>query len=108
MSQVDDINMQSMNIILHAGNSHDYFNEAMNLAEKGDFEKVDELLKKADEELVEAHRIQTKMIQDAIEEEDPNMTVLFIHAQDTLMTIQTESHLTKRLISLYSKLNSKE
>ena len=108
MSQVDDMNMQSMNIILHAGNSHDFFVQAVDAVEKGNYEEVDSLMDQAQEEMVEAHRIQTKMIQDAIEEEDPNMTVLFIHAQDTLMTIQTEFHLTKRIISLYKRLDGKE
>lgn len=108
MSQIEDMNTRSMNIILHAGDARVDYTEALDKAEKGDFEGVDALTEKANQEIIEAHRIQTRMIQDAIEEDDPDMTVLFIHAQDTLMTIKTEFAMTKRMIDLYKKLSSKE
>ena len=63
-------------------------------------------MKKGFDKLTEAHKIQTKMIQSAIEEDQPQLPVLFIHAQDTMMTIQSEYRIMKRMINLYRRIQS--
>lgn len=107
-NHIDVLNQSSMNIILHAGNARDFYQEALDQAEAGSVASCGELLEKANEEIVEAHRLQTRLIQDAIEQEHPDVTVLFIHAQDTVMTVDSEFRLVKRLISLYEKMYAKE
>ena len=103
-SHIDELNQSSMRIILHAGNARDFYQEALDRAEAGDLLPCEELVEKAEREIVEAHKLQTCLIQEAIEQEHPNITVLFIHAQDTVMTVDSEFRMVKRLISLYRKL----
>lgn len=93
-----------MTIILYAGNAQDFCSQALNQAEKGNFTDCDELLAKAKEEIVKAHRIQTKIIQDAINKNSDETTVLFVHAQDTMMSANSEFKLTKYLIRIYKKI----
>ena len=101
---IEELNSSSMQIILHAGNARELYNEALDQAEAGMESAVGSLLDAAEQEVVCAHRIQTRLIQGAIEQEHPDMTVLFIHAQDTLMSVDSEYRLVKRLIKLYGKL----
>lgn len=107
-NHIDALNQSSMNIILHAGNARDFYNEALDSAETGQLNSCEELLKKASEEINEAHRIQTRLIQEAIEQEHPDMTVLFIHAQDTLMTVDSEFRIVNRIMNLYKKMYAEE
>lgn len=104
---IDKLNLSSMNIILSAGNARDFYNEALDHAETGEMEGCEELMKMAEKEITKAHKIQTRMIQNAIEQEHPDMTVLFIHAQDTLMTVDSEFRMAKRMATLYQKLNQR-
>ena len=83
----DNRNAQSMQIILHAGNAREAYTKALDLAESGNFCDADSLLKEAETELTQAHRLQTRILQDAIEEDDPCIPILLIHAQDTMMSI---------------------
>lgn len=108
VSHIDELNQSSMNIILHAGNARDFYQEALDLAEAGNLDSCEELMKKANAEIVEAHRLQTHLIQDAIEQEHPDITVLFIHAQDTVMTVDSELRMVKRLMNLYQKMYTQE
>ena len=101
---LDTVNNLSMQIILYSGDAHELFEEALNEAGSGKFEECEKKMKEGFGKLTEAHKVQTKMIQDAIEEEDPKMPVLFIHAQDTMMTIQSEYRMAKRIVDLYKKV----
>ena len=50
-------------------------------------EKVKEILAVARENITKAHRLQTEVIQNTVMNENQRLTMLFIHSQDTLMTI---------------------
>ena len=104
----DNRNAQSMQIILHAGNAREAYTKALDLAESGNFCDADSLLKEAETELTQAHRLQTRILQDAIEEDDPCIPILLIHAQDTMMSIDSEYRMACRFISLYRNLNTTE
>ena len=97
----ETINLASMNMILHAGNARELYNQSMDLVEAGNFSEGEALLAKAEREITEAHKIQTRLLQDAIEEEQPVITVLMVHAQDTIMAVDSEIRLIRRLQKLY-------
>ncbi|TFJ91263.1 PTS lactose/cellobiose transporter subunit IIA [Lentibacillus salicampi] len=93
----------SMNIILHAGNAKGYLHESLQLAKNGEFEQIDSKIKQATEELLNAHKIQTKFIQEDAEETMENIPVILVHAQDHLMTVMSEKQLIIELIEMYRK-----
>ena len=101
------LNETAMQIILHAGNGRNKVHKAIRLAlddqEGTKREEVDQLLKEGREEINEAHRAQTKIMQEFIE---ANMapTILFAHAQDTLMTIIAEKNMAKYIVELNYKM----
>jgi len=104
----EELNQSAMQIIMLAGDGRSMLTEAVkaSLAETSR-EEVDEKMKLAKEKIVEAHRIQTQMIQNTIEDEELQTTLLFSHAQDTLMTIYSELNMTGYIIDMYRNLSDK-
>ena len=93
----------TMEIILQAGDARVLITKAMECVADGDYEQAEKLMKQANEKLVAAHRIQTKKLQEEAEGENPKYSVLFTHAQDTLMTINSEYNISKNLINIFKK-----
>jgi PTS system cellobiose-specific IIA component len=81
-----DTNEQAiMNIIVHGGDARSSCLKAVRCARIGQFAEAEVLLKRADENLIKAHAIQTRLIQDEIRGEKNEITLLMVHAQDHLM-----------------------
>lgn len=97
----------SMQIILHAGNARTIACKALEFAASGNTSKARELVDEAHEELLRAHHIHTNRIQSEAAGNSQEYTLLFAHAQDTLMTITSDITLTKRLIDAFEIYNSR-
>ena len=69
---------------------------------------TEELLKKASAELVEAHKAQTSVLQNEAEGDSVPMTVLFSHAQDTLMTVESEQYMISILYQCLKNMKKGE
>lgn len=93
---LEKLNENSMQIILHAGDARLMVEQAFKSFKEKDAVNFYKVLDEANEKIVEAHRIQTRCIQDQIELEENIYSILFSHAQDTLMTVKTEYELTKK------------
>ena len=96
-----DINMVAMNVILNAGDARVEVKRAYELVAAGDVEGAREAIASADEKIVAAHHIQTEDIQAAIRGEKQEYSLLFAHAQDTLMTIYSEIIVAKQLLGVF-------
>ena len=104
----EDLNQAAMQIIMGAGNGRNLLTEAINDTLAGAKDAaVDEKLKVAKEKIVAAHRIQTDIIQGSIEEDELQTTLLFSHAQDTLMTVYSEQNTMTSMIMMYRELLKK-
>lgn len=102
---IEQLNSAAIQIILHAGDCRNLLNEAINdLLDDKSEEEVKDKITQAKKEITKAHVIQTDMIQSSINEEELQTTLLFTHAQDTLMTINSEVNLVQSMIRLYRKL----
>lgn len=99
-----DLNKLAMEIILYAGDCRNLVDEAFKAAGNGeDFETINELFNQARCKMTKAHKLQTDVIQNTILNEKQEMTMLFIHAQDTLMTINSELFISENVLQLYCK-----
>ena len=98
----DQLNEVAMQIIMHAGDGRDKINKALIALETGfDFDTFERLMEEGHEDIVKAHRQQTEVIQSTVEDDNVEGTLLFAHAQDTLMTINSEYNLAKHIGKLY-------
>lgn len=105
---MDEKTIQSaMTIILNAGDARVECKKALDAIALGDFEKADEHMKEAHKKITIAHREQTDAIQDETRGEKKEYCLLFSHAQDTLMTINSEINIAKQMINIFRSYNER-
>ena len=92
-----------MEIIVNAGQSRSLCFEALHAARQGNLDEAKSLLREADGYARQAHKVQTKLIeQDAGEARQP-MTLIMVHAQDHLMNSLLARELSEEIIHLYQR-----
>lgn len=94
-----------MEIIAHAGDARSKAMEAIQLANRNEFKKAKETMEIANNQLVEAHNNQTKLLQAEANGEDVKVTLLMIHAQDHLMNAMTVRDLATEIIKQYEVIH---
>lgn len=97
----------AMEIILNAGDARLHIAEAIGAMAENHFELASEKLKLAQKEMSKAHGIQTDMIQGEARGEKLDYSLLFSHAQDTLMTINSELNLTKQMYKVFEAFEAR-
>lgn len=100
----EKLEMIVFDIVNSAGTAKGLAYEALTEAEKGNYVKSEELLKESDKMLLEAHNIQTEIIQNEINGENLEVSVLFVHAQDHLMTAIEAKSLIECMIKMHKKI----
>lgn len=91
----------AMEIILYAGDARLLISEALIAIAGNDYQTANGKIKAAQKKMTEAHRIQTDMIQGEARGENIEYSLLLAHAQDTLMTINSELNLSKQLYKVF-------
>ncbi len=97
----------SMSIIMKAGDARLLITEALNEISAEDYETAAGKIKDAQKMMTEAHSIQTDMIQGEARGEKMEYSLIFAHAQDTLMTINSELVLAKQLYKVFESLENR-
>lgn len=103
----EQIELIIFEIISTGGTAKGLAYEALAAAENGDFEEAEKLLKEADEALNQAHKVQTDIIQAEARGENTEVSVLFVHAQDHLMTAIEARNLIEKMIKMYKIIDTK-
>jgi PTS system cellobiose-specific IIA component len=107
IADADTMNSTALEMIMHAGDARLFISRALKSAAEGDLASVDESLDGAKKELACAHGLQTEIIQSEGEGKKHEHTLLFIHAQDTLMTIYSEMNLVRQLKAVFARYEDK-
>ena len=97
----------AMEIILHAGDARTQGKEALEAGASFDLTVAHERMAEAHSEITRAHRVQTDAIQGEARGEELPYSLLFTHAQDTLMTINSEIVLAKQIISVFEAYDAR-
>lgn len=97
----------AMQIIMHAGDARIKITEALKMAKKFDFEKAEEEMKEAKREITLAHNSQTEIIQNEASGISYGFSLLFAHAQDTLMTINSEVRMAEEMIDILKLIDGR-
>lgn len=95
-----DLEMIVFGLITNSGDAKSYAMEALRESRFGNFEKADECMKLAEEKLLEAHKIQTSIIQAEASGDKLEVNILLVHAQDHLMNAITVKDLAYEIIEL--------
>lgn len=94
----------AFNIILHSGDSRTTIHESFQDMRESKYSEANDKLKKSNEDLIKAHKIQTELLQEYANGEDINMEIIMVHAQDHLMTTMTLREVALEMLALYEKV----
>lgn len=94
----------AMKIILNAGDARTHNCAALDAIATRDFASAEKEMKEASKCIVKAHQFQTETIQGEARGEKTEYSMLFTHAQDTLMTINSEIVMTEKIIKIVGEI----
>ncbi len=98
----------SFNIIFLAGEARAASENALKDIERFDYKSAEKHIEEAHKKITEAHTVHTQVIQSNMESmEAQDYYMIFTHAQDTLMTINSEIILAKHLLRMFKALDEK-
>ena len=103
----DELVKTAKQIIMNAGDARVCVKEAMNAAKRFDFSIAEEKMSAAKHYITLAHKSQTEIIQNEASGLKYHHSLLFTHAQDTLMTIMSEIQLSEQLIDILKIIEKK-
>ncbi|RRD95525.1 PTS lactose/cellobiose transporter subunit IIA [Clostridiales bacterium COT073_COT-073] len=98
----DEIVQVAMQIIIESGEARKSIAQALDFIAVFDFENARLQISEANQHICKAHNAQTARMQAEISQANPfTPSILFNHAQDTLMTVMSEIHLTEKHLTVF-------
>ena len=97
----EEAQMVAFQLISYAGDAFSSFFKAVEKARNGEFDEADELIKKGESELTNAHNAQTELLAKEAQGKDIEYSIMLVHAQDHLMTTIMYERVAKEFITLY-------
>ncbi len=98
-----EVAMVGFEIVAYAGEARSYLLQALKEAKKGEFDNIDELIEKANQSILQAHKAQTEMLTKESAGEDVELGFIMVHGQDHLMTTILLKDIIENLIDIYRK-----
>ena len=99
----EEAQMVAFQLISYAGDAFSSFFKAVEKARNGEFDEADELIKKGESELTNAHNAQTELLAKEAQGKDIEYSIMLVHAQDHLMTSLLLKDIIGTLIDVYRK-----
>lgn len=104
---MDKVQIDAMQIIMFAGDARVELKSAYGQIAEGHIDEAQAYIEAAEQKITEAHHVQTEAIQATIRGEQQDYSLLFAHAQDTLMTIYSEIIVAKQLIKVFASYEAR-
>lgn len=106
--EVSELDLVAFDILNSGGTAKGCAYEALDAAAEGDFDRAEAMLRESDKHFLEAHNIQTEILRKEAAGQHQQPSVLFMHAQDHLMTGLESRTLIEALIKLYRRVKELE
>lgn len=103
----DELVATGFQMIVCAGDARLCVQAALDAAMEDDMAAAEQKMAEARAAIEESHRLQTDAVQQEAAGDRPEYSMLFTHAQDTLMTINSEYHMAHKMIALYQSIMEK-
>ncbi|MBM7543222.1 PTS lactose/cellobiose transporter subunit IIA [Amphibacillus cookii] len=103
--EVKDINMIGFSMISNVGTAKSLVMESLYAAKEGDYDLAEKKLKESKIYFVEAHKIHASLIKREAGGEKIELTLIFMHAEDQLLSTETISELVKEMIEMYRRFD---
>ena len=106
MKKMNNLELSSFKIISSVGMAKSSYIEAMNAAEKGNFDLADEKIKEGEKFFSEGHEAHSGLIQQESSGDDIKLSLLLMHAEDQLMSAETIKIMAKEVIKLNNRIQN--
>ncbi|MBE6089663.1 MAG: PTS lactose/cellobiose transporter subunit IIA [Clostridium beijerinckii] len=103
---MEELELAIMNIIINAGDCKNHAYMALNNVNEGNYAEAEKEMQLANDALAKAHEGQTMFLHKEANGEKVDISVLFVHAQDHLMTAITEKNLIEQIMELRKIINT--
>ena len=100
----EEAQMVAFQLISYAGDAFSSFFKAVEKARNGEFDEADELIKKGESELTNAHNAQTELLAKEAQGKDIEYSIMLVHAQDHLMTVMLLRDIVKNFVNFAKKI----
>ena len=94
------MDQEIIELILDGGDARTKAIEAMNLLKDNEFEKAREAMKECNDNILKAHKAQTRMLQNEASGCQQTVQLLMVHAQDHLMDAMVIRDIVTNLIDI--------
>ncbi|MGL5296592.1 MAG: PTS lactose/cellobiose transporter subunit IIA [Culicoidibacterales bacterium] len=101
---MEGMELASFQIIAAVGGARSSVMEALREAREGNFETAEAKIEEAGTFLAEAHKGHTGLIQKEAQGEQLQFSLLFMHAEDQLMTTITLRDIAVEMIEMHKKI----
>lgn len=108
MGTKEEISMIGFEIVAYAGDAQTDLIAAIDAARCGDFDKAEELRASANQALIDARDVQTKLLSQEAGGGEMDVTFIMVHAQDTLMTTMMLEKQARFMIDGYRRIAALE
>lgn len=100
----EKLEISCFQIISHAGAARSNYIRAIALAEEGKFDEAQAMISEGEQEYILSHKAHTDIIE--LEESGKlrEASLLIIHAEDQMMSVETFKIMAEKFILLYQKL----
>jgi PTS system cellobiose-specific IIA component len=95
-----------MQLILHSGSAKTHAYEALRQVNEGKYQEADQKMQSAHDEMNLAHDAQTSLLQKEAAGDKMEISALFLHAQDHVMTTMSELSLIEQIMDLRKVVNT--
>lgn len=92
-------------LISFSGDARSNIYEAFESVVNGEYEKAEESFQEANKSIIEAHNLQTSLIQKEAQGIHTDISLLMIHAQDHLMNTLLSKDLIMNMVNMQKEIN---
>ncbi|WP_373897906.1 PTS lactose/cellobiose transporter subunit IIA [Haloimpatiens sp. FM7315] len=103
---MDNLEQIAFQIISYAGEAKSLLFEALKDAREENFILAEDKVKQAESSILKAHESHFSLIQKEASGDKVQVSLLLMHAEDQLITVETIKSLTLELIEMNKKINS--
>lgn len=100
----ESLELIAFQIISNVGSAKSLALEALYAAKEGDFALAEEKLEESKKYFVEGHKIHASLIQKEAAGDKVGFSLLFMHAEDQIMSTETIAVLVKEMIEMYRRM----
>lgn len=104
---MEELQLAAFQIISEVGTARSYIMEALSLARERKLEVAKEKLKEAEEHLKEGHKGHFDLVQKEARGEKLDFSILFMHAEDQLLTTASLKDVVNEMIHMYEVIHNK-